>query len=299
MTPQMNVPAMNMPQPGPRKADPEQVLFSQKALKRELLDEPGAIRFSPARELAACMLLSIDSAEGCWTESLDFLRKSLGADRADGGFACPGDSSYLPGFAECLADVDIPSLRGMVVNNQAAAARRIWSSAHPLAQDLTSNDCIFDQALREYFVSIGTVGKMTTAIACRGLPIGFVCADRMGVTSAWRSTDYDRFESITQDVMAPILLAARRLSKPSSMRPHAGDTTALPRALLNSLSRAEMQVCRLAAQGLSYKEIADRINRSFSTVDHHLRTIRSKLGFRSTSRMVSELGRVDFSAFPD
>ena len=41
--------------------------------------------------------------------------------------------------------------------------------------------------------------------------------------------------------------------------------------------------------GLSYKEIARRLNRSFSTVDHQLRSVREKLGVRSAGQLVRVL----------
>ena len=47
-----------------------------------------------------------------------------------------------------------------------------------------------------------------------------------------------------------------------------------------------LEVARLVATGLSYKEVARRLDRSFSTVDHQLRSIRDKLGARSTARLV-------------
>jgi DNA-binding NarL/FixJ family response regulator len=53
------------------------------------------------------------------------------------------------------------------------------------------------------------------------------------------------------------------------------------------LTAAERAVARLAVDGLSYKEIARRLDRSVSTVDHQLRSARSKLGVRSTARLVN------------
>ena len=52
------------------------------------------------------------------------------------------------------------------------------------------------------------------------------------------------------------------------------------------LTPAELKVARLVATGLSYKEVARRLDRSLSTVDHQLRSIRDKLGVRSTARLV-------------
>ncbi|MBF3226145.1 helix-turn-helix domain-containing protein, partial [Pseudomonas aeruginosa] len=57
---------------------------------------------------------------------------------------------------------------------------------------------------------------------------------------------------------------------------------------------SEIEVARLVAKGLSYKEIARIRRRSFSTIDHQLRSIRQKTGASSTSALVSLLARTDF-----
>ena len=55
------------------------------------------------------------------------------------------------------------------------------------------------------------------------------------------------------------------------------------------LTPAERRVAELAATGMSYKEIARRLDRSFSTIDHQLRSVRRKLGARSAGRLVRKL----------
>lgn len=52
-----------------------------------------------------------------------------------------------------------------------------------------------------------------------------------------------------------------------------------------TLTRSEMQICRLIQKGLATKEVADRINISFETVQTHRRNIRRKLCL--TGRKVS------------
>ena len=61
---------------------------------------------------------------------------------------------------------------------------------------------------------------------------------------------------------------------------------------LRCLTPAERMVARLVAEGLSYKEVARKLKRSFSTVDHQLRSIRAKLGATSTARLNVLLGRM-------
>ena len=73
-------------------------------------------------------------------------------------------------------------------------------------------------------------------------------------------------------MLSPILAASRRLG----MEP----------SVLARLAAAERRVAELVAAGLSYKEIARRLDRSVSTIDHQLRSVRRKLGARSNSRLV-------------
>lgn len=271
--------------------DTEDLFRQQRRLKQSLLDSPSAIRWKSARELAAYMLLSIDEPIVCWGLALDFLQRNLGVERVDGGFASPTDELYRPAFAECRSGPEVPSLLGLAVNNHAHSARKIWLSGCPLVHEDMEQDVVFDEALRRHFLSIGTVGKMTSAIFFENDPIGLVCADRMCKGAGWQSSQYECFDSVTRDVMAPILQAAKKSMLQYSGSDNEGQE-AVPCRLasrLSTLSKTELQVCRLVASGMSYKEIGQHINRSFSTVDHHLRSIRSKLRVRSTGKLVSEL----------
>jgi DNA-binding CsgD family transcriptional regulator len=242
------------------------------------------------------MLLSLDDPMGCWELALDFLRIQLDVERVDGGNASPTDLIYRPGATEVVADAEIQSIHGLVVNNQSSPAQHIWQSNHPLVHPDILQDTIFDLHLRRYFASAGTVAKMTSAISYNDAPIGLVCADQINHSRSWKSTQYDCFESVTHDVMAPVLFFAVGLAP----KVHVGLTEdvkgeGMPAltAKWASLSKAEKQVAQLVAAGLSYKEIAARTHRSFSTVDHHLRSIREKLRVRTTAKLVSLLADVD------
>jgi DNA-binding CsgD family transcriptional regulator/predicted ATPase len=56
-----------------------------------------------------------------------------------------------------------------------------------------------------------------------------------------------------------------------------------------SLTDAELRVARLAASGLTNREIADRLSRSPHTVDSHLRHAFTKLGIRSRVELTREV----------
>jgi DNA-binding CsgD family transcriptional regulator len=58
------------------------------------------------------------------------------------------------------------------------------------------------------------------------------------------------------------------------------------------LSRRQMEVARLVAEGETNRSIAGRLNISEHTVEHHLSTIFARLGLRSRSALAARIGRL-------
>ncbi|GEM_PF-3036665 len=56
---------------------------------------------------------------------------------------------------------------------------------------------------------------------------------------------------------------------------------------INKLSKTECHVFKLLAQGLSTKEVATKLNRSFNTINNHRRSIFNKLGIHKISEAVA------------
>ncbi|MDU6374579.1 MAG: DUF945 family protein, partial [Bradyrhizobium sp.] len=76
--------------------------------------------------------------------------------------------------------------------------------------------------------------------------------------------------------------------------PQQDDAAPQPIALTSisgQLTEAEIRVARLAGKGMGYKEIARDLRRSVHTVDHQLRSIRTKLGVPSHAKLVQLLSR--------
>lgn len=53
-----------------------------------------------------------------------------------------------------------------------------------------------------------------------------------------------------------------------------------------SFSRAELAVVKQLARGYSEKEIADKLNLSYHTVNNHLRSVREKNGIQKNTEIV-------------
>ena len=254
-------------------ADPSKLLEAQRALRRRLLDRPNAIACRPGRELAAELLLRLDAPRECWQVSVDWLRLHLGVQRVDGGYASPTAPFYRLGQAEARADdVPVPSVREVSVSNREPALMGLWAASRPMVYADIAQDNRLSPRLRAGLLAVGTAAKIAVVLRERGTCFGLLCIDRVVKQDDWRPWHYECFDSVARDVLGPILRTA-------------GPSEPIDTAL-DALTRAEHRVARLAAGGLTYKEIARALNRSPSTVDHQLRSIRHKLGARSTRRLV-------------
>ena len=261
----------------------DELYRSQVALRRQLLDRRDAISQTCTRDLAAQMLLHIDDLDNVWRIGMDWLRSAIGVERADGGYASPSDPIYQPGQYESReTDYAITSLSRVRVNNAVAAARTIWGSDKPIVFASVAHEAAFGERLSRDLSNTGASSKMAAALRLKNRPFALVCVDRVGPRErAWSATQFDLFHSATAEVMSPILGTVRDVGTGSAAKERD--------VAFNVLTPAERRVAQLAAEGLCYKEIARRLDRSVHTVDHQLRSIRNKLCASSHAKLVQQL----------
>ena len=261
------------------------VLAAQRRLRGLLLDRT-AVRYRPARDLAAHMLLHLDDLPGCWSIATGWLQSELGCHRVDTGFGDCLAAEYFPGFAEAKAgDHDVPSFAGKPVDNRDAMMQAMWRDPHPLVYADIKQDSRVSQKMRSRMSGARTRSKFAWALRTDQGSYGLICADWTEHLVPTESGLYDCFEQTVADVLSPIIFVARDIATEES------GISGAQRHGLAALTRSETEVARLVARGLSYKEIARQRGRSFSTIDHQLRSIREKMGAASTAALIHLLSR--------
>lgn len=276
----------------------EELIQTQRHLRSSLLDAPIGPRVTSMRgsaDLTAHMLLYLDDSERCWQLALQWLRRTLDADRTDGGFSRP-DSIYQPQVESLRHDAQIPSSVGTVIDAREQSVRCVWDSSAAVVFENVNADRRFTPALRAQLLSMGTHAKLAIPLHTGNAPNGLICCDWTRAGAHWSAEQCQSLSEFAQRVLSPVFSAiyrARRDAEEARER----EVIALPGAV--HLTQAELSVARLAVQGLSYKEIARQLNRSFSTVDHRLRTIRDKLGASSTARMICMLSDILTQQYPE
>jgi DNA-binding CsgD family transcriptional regulator len=275
---------------------PEVVQSTQSRLRDYLFGSQGRIAWHPARDLAAHMLLFIDDSKSCSAIAVEWIRNGLGCSRVDTGLGLSSDSAYFPGYAESRdPDTEVQTYAGATVNNTADAMQLMWLSQRPTVFVEVADDSRFDIGLRNLLVNAGTKSKMAAPVAFRGKSVGLICADWVGRTIPNSSLLYEHYESVVCEVLGPILVSSHELDsiRVSGSMLGPNNIVRTKEELGTILSTAELNVAQLAASGLPYKVIADRLNKSFSTVDHQLRSIRRKLKVRTYAELASVLACTD------
>lgn len=271
------------------------VFATQRILRQQLLDQ-SVVRYKPARDLAAHMLLSLDDLDACWSKATHWLQQELNCHRVDAGFGSCGARVYYPGLAQAKnPNYKVPSFEGSAVLNQDPAMQAMWTDERPVAFADIKQDRRVSNYLRQRISGAKTKSKFGTSLRTSGTRYGLICADWTEYFAPHNSDLYDRFEQSVVDVLGPIIAVARTIADHSHGNPDHVLLVANERinegqeSWITGLTASELEVARLVVQGLSYKEVARVRGRSFSTIDHQLRSIRQKTGVSSTKALVSLL----------
>ncbi|HJU70901.1 MAG TPA: helix-turn-helix transcriptional regulator [Paucimonas sp.] len=271
----------------------EEFIQAQRQLRSLLLDKRQAAVMRGACDLAAHLLLYLDNTEHCWLLTLEWWRGKLDADRADGGFANPRGESYRP-FAESLRrGVSIPTSLGVTIDADDPALCMVWASSRAVAFGNVETDARFTARSRAQMFSVSTRSKLAVSLHDGPRRVGLICADWARERKSWNATQCQQISDVATTVLGPIFSTAYRAAierdESEGERGCPASSNAVPdapKSPLAALTPAELKVARLVVNGMSYKEIARELNRSFSTVDHRLRAIREKLGVSSTARLI-------------
>jgi DNA-binding CsgD family transcriptional regulator len=260
-----------------------QGLFLLQADLRDRLLRRGRLS-SEERGLAAEMLLYLDDLPGCWAVCADWLLARTAADRVDAGFATAADPVYVPRLERRQRDGELPSVLGARFDARQEAIRAVWAAPRAVVYQDAANEPRIQGEVRSLLLAAQTRSKIAVAIRDRGRDLGLLCMDSGRAFRLGRpGLRGDGPGGARSDGARPLGCTGAR-----ARQDQVPAAPAAP-ARLPGLTVAETRVAQLVLAGCSYKEIARKLDRSCSTIDHQLRSIRAKLGVNSTAKLVREL----------
>lgn len=267
---------------------------AQRSLRDSLLRQGGLVR-ADLRDLAAHLLLYLDEPSELLTVVLDWLADRLTADRADAGLIAFGSHGYQP-TKECIRPefAAMPSIIGTNFDLSDPTLALVMGSPAPVVFDDVATDWRASALMRHQLGNAGVRHKMTMALRPLGRTVGLVCLDRGVGAPSWTPTAIQTFGTVVEQILNPIL---RPITEGSEIPPPGAiaAATLAPQAI--ALTSAEKRVAQLVVSGCSYKEIANRLGRAPSTIDHQLRGLREKLGVHSTPKLITALQKLGSQLF--
>jgi DNA-binding CsgD family transcriptional regulator len=216
----------------------------------EATERVAAADLDPVRVLAA---------------GLEAMRAMVSANRADGGFVRRRSDVYRPSHVATdpttmACAVEVSAGDDLVVN--VLAHDRVFA-VHEVEEVLPEGP------LRAQLSESCTRSIVVRRLATDDDPFGLVCLDWVGVPHQSTVEELSLLDLFSARVLAPLLREAWATGASG------------PRPAHPPLSPAELEVALLAAEGLTYAEIADTLDKSVSTVGHQLAAARRKTGARN------------------
>jgi DNA-binding CsgD family transcriptional regulator len=238
------------------------------ALRRTLLDPRRGVAPGAMLDCAAHMLLYFDEPRTMRRIALQHLVEHFGATRAGFSFGSPNGAKLESCDEVKRADSDVADRIGTAWSCQHPALQLIWRSKHTIYVDVRQLP-VLDSA-RLMLECYNIRAKMVRRLEVADHRFGTVCIEQMDEYRQWSVADLAYLDQFVLDFLSPII--AQALAGTAESR--------------DALTAAELAVVRLAAVGLSYKEIAGELGKSPHTVDNQLRQIRKRLGVRNQVELV-------------
>jgi DNA-binding CsgD family transcriptional regulator len=243
---------------------------SQKApfyrLRQGLLDTRRGSAPTAMLDCCAHMLLYFNDPSMMQQIGLAHLLERLVATRVEIGFGCPDDAKFRPCATRRRTDHDFPDGFDVAYHNSDRAIQTVWRSGRSvyfnIQHDLTEN-CL--PVMRR----LGTRARLARRLEYGGRSFGLVCIDHAEKWRRWSDAEQTYLDQFVLEFLSPVMAEARSRQADRCL-----------------LTPAENAVVRLAARGLSYKEIAAELRKSPNTVDNQLRRIRERLGVRNQVELV-------------
>lgn len=237
---------------------------STKTLKKYFIDGNIAVRHAGMLDCVAHMIISIESPQDTVKIALEYMGRTLSVCRADAGFAIPTDSEYSPLSSYSSATSQPPTLDSFVISNQHESMQRVWRQCNPVKYENVDTNPLLD-GVREPLVQIESKSMLMQRLVWDGEPIGISCVDHTIHYHLWSEEEVAFMDQFCNEYFAPLAGISNYWHNPSLHQ------------MFKKPSHSELEAIRLAAKGMSYKQIASELNKSVRTIDNQLQNARKRL----------------------
>ena len=250
---------------------------STKALKQHFIDGNYQTTHGSMLDCVAHMILAIENPTETVRIALSYLGGRLSTCRADAGFAVPTDREYTPLAEYCSEASRPPSVANFVISNQHEVMQRVWRSRIPVKYEFVETNPQLVE-IRSILQAIGSKSMMLQRLVWDKEPIGISCVDHTLCEHEWDEAEVNFMHQFCTQFFAPLAGISNYWHNPTMHQ------------MFKKPSESELDAIRLAADGLSYKKIAEELNKSIRTIENQLRNARLRLNAANQAELIKKCG---------
>lgn len=246
---------------------------SKRTLKQYFIDANKSAFPQDTLNCVAHLILDIENPVEMMNIALEFVVKKLDACRADIGFVRPQDSVYKPSSIYYNSMSDPPNCTGTVFSNQHNVFQKTWHQRLAVVCDnVESNPLLYDS--RKNFEAIQSKSILFQRLIWDKIPIGMTCIDFTHEHHVWTPTEIEFMGVFCETFLGPLLGISHYWHNPEKYQS------------IKKPTQSELMAIRLAAKGLSYKQIADELGKSVRTIENQLRNARFTLNAANQAELM-------------
>ncbi|MGH2821401.1 MAG: helix-turn-helix transcriptional regulator [Actinomycetota bacterium] len=248
---------------------------SKRALKQLFIDAHYRSVPQDTLNCVAHLILVIENPEEMMNIALEYMVNKLSACRADAGFGTPGDRIYRPASVYYNRRSDPPAYTGIVFSNQTKIFQKTWKQSSPImCENVDTNPLLLDS--RKKFESIRSKSILLQRLVLDRNPVGIVCVDFTQEQHACTPSEIRFMESFCGTFLGPLAGISSYWHDPKRYQ------------ITKKPSRSELLAIKLAATGMSYRQIANELGKSIRTIENQLRNARFALNAANQAELISK-----------
>ncbi len=223
----------------------------------------------------AHMILVIDNPKEIVRVGLEYMVNELSVCRADAGFARPDHMHYTPIAESSSKDTLPPSITGIVIPNQHEVMQKVWKSSKPIKYESVHNNLDLKD-LKQSFVDAKCKSMLMQRLLWEDEPIGISCVDHTVDDHKWNTLEIRFMETFCSKFFGPLAGISNYWYNPKMHH------------MFSRPTDSELIAIRLASEGLTYKEIAKKLNKSVRTIENQFRNARKRLSAKTQMELLKK-----------
>lgn len=224
---------------------------------------------------AAHMILVIDNPKELVRVGLEYMVNELSVCRADAGFATPFHLHYTPIAESRNQDTEPPSITGIVIPNQHEVMQKVWHSTKPTKYESVEDNTDLKD-LKSAFVTAKCKSMLIQRLLWDDEPIGISCVDHTIEDHKWSVLEVRFMETFCSKFLGPLAGISNYWFNPKM------------HSMFSRPSESELIAIRLAAEGFTYKQIAEKLNKSARTIENQFRNARKRLSAKNQMELLKK-----------